>query len=431
MEILNIFLSIWQSIWTYVGIGIIVLYILGAIIAGLSPVVKTIFSTDPKKSNALKEAMVYYYLPESIIKIRSTVKVAVVYDASNKIMPELSQIIEQCFAVTTENIADTRDLLCLNYNPNILSADEIKFNVNSKGLLENVNITTDDRTSEIISKLAEAPLFMLPELLETKRRFRKLVTEEPETEKPLYVKIKEFSADFVIKAASLYSSEKHIEWTIIIENELNIKGDSLIIKEAYDFSSKDNIAKPELKSFIKRSSSETVLETKISGILTRPLKNIELIINYHTKYINTIPEMIEKVKTVRVETAKKEIIDITIADPSQLISIPIKRTAFVKRVNNIGIHDGIIISNEINNPSSLEGFISIPINIAKAIVSIPGQLIKFRIDHTTQLGELEQAKLKYEQSIQDSKKYELTKDKEIEAIKKELEQLKAKANTGH
>jgi hypothetical protein len=60
-----------------------------------------------------------------------------------------------------ESIADTKDLLSLNYKPNALMSDDIKYAVNAKGLLETVNITTEDKNSRYISKLAEAPQVIL------------------------------------------------------------------------------------------------------------------------------------------------------------------------------------------------------------------------------------------------------------------------------
>jgi len=123
----------------------------------------------------------------------------------------------------------------------------------------------------------------------------------------------------------------------------------------------------------------------------------------------------------------------------------VKRTAFVKRTNKIGIQDGIILSNEITKPSSVEGFISIPINIAKAIVSIPSELVQFKFDNTKKIGELEKAQLEIEKTnlsnsielqksklelqttlLEAEKKQLINAQKELDEIKKQLEELKQK-----
>ncbi|GHU59987.1 hypothetical protein FACS189411_17330 [Bacteroidia bacterium] len=348
--------------------------------------VKTNYSTDAKK-----EATVYYYLPESIIKIRATAKVAVVYNADSTLTGS-SNIIEQSFAITSEMIADTKDLLSLNYKQNALMADDIKYAVNSKGLLETVNITTEDRTADIISKLAEAPQVILGTSTGVNKAAGTIV------------KIKEFVSDFALKASTISSTAQTIKWNLVILNELGVDEQPKALPADFALSSADVSTTPQTLSALINGSSTT--NTELDGILTRPIKNISLKIESAVAGISfntTLPS------------------NVVVADVSKLVVIPVKRTAFVKRVNKIGIQDGVILSNEINKPSSVEGFVSIPINIAKAIVSIPGQLVQFRYDNTKRADELEKAKLNYEKSIQESRKFALTKEQEIEKVKLEIE----------
>lgn len=371
--------------WIYLIIGAFLIILLLGLFSSCV-VVKTNFSGDAKKN-----ATVYYYLPESIIKIRATVKIAVVYDA-NSTLTGSSNIIEESFVITTEMIADTKDLLSLNYKANALMADDIKYAVNSKGLLETVNITTEDRTADIISKLAEAPQVILGTST--------VAPKSPNT----IVKIKEFSADFALKASTISSTAQPIKWNIVILNELGVDEQSKAVPADFAISSIEAAATtPTLSTLINGNNSSA--NNEIDGILTRPLKNIALKIESAVKGVcfnTTLPS------------------NVVVADATKLIVIPVNRTAFVKRTNKIGIQDGIILSNEINKPSSVEGFVSIPINVAKAVVSIPGQLVQFRFDNTKRLDELEKAKLNYEKSIQESQKFALTKEQEIEKIKLDI-----------
>lgn len=394
--------------WTYLLIGLFTVLLLIGIFSGCS-VVKTNYSKDLKK-----EATVYYYLPESILKIRATAKVAVVYN--DKKLTGSSYIVEQSFVITTEMIADTKDLLSLKYKPNALMADEIKYAVNSKGLLETVNITTEDRTADIISKLVEAPQIILGTSAGTKKASDDVI-----------VKIKEFTSDFVLKASTVSGTSQTIKWNLVIFNELGVDEDPKTVPADFALSSPDAPTTPtELSNIINGTSSEN---TEIDGILTRPIKNISLKIESAIAGVDfntTLPS------------------NVVIADVTKLIVIPVKRTAFVKRTNKIGIQDGIILSNEITKPSSVEGFISIPINIAKAIVSIPGELVQFKFDNTKKNGELEKAKLEIEKTnlsnsieLQKSKlelqttlleaeKKQLNAQKELDDLKKQLEELKQK-----
>lgn len=371
--------------WIYLFVGLSIVLLISGLFSSCT-VVKTNYSNV-----ANKEATVYYYLPESIIKIRATAKVAVVYNADSTLTGS-SNLIEQSFVITTEMIADTKDLLSLNYKPNALMADDIKYAVNAKGLLETVNITTEDRTADIISKLAESPQVILGASTDTNKAAGNIV------------KIKEFVSDFAIKASTISGTSQTVKWNLVILNELGIDDQPKAVPADFVLSSPDvQTTPPVLSTLINVSGSKN---TEIEGILTRPIKNISLEIKSAISGINfnsTLPS------------------NVVVADVTKLIVIPVKRTAFVKRVNKIGIQDGIVLSNEINKPSSVEGFVSIPINIAKAIVSIPGQLVQFRYDNTKRSDELEKAKLSYEKSIQESQKFALTKEQEIEKVKLEIE----------
>lgn len=373
--------------FAYTILGLFLVIILTGIFTGCT-VVKTNFSDEAKKN-----ATVYYYLPESKLKVRATVKVAVYYNPVNKRL-DAPKIIEQNFTVASEIIPDTKNLLSLNYKPNILMSDDIKYGVNLNGLLETVNITTDDRSANIISELAKAPQIILVNSSLDKGSDN--------------IKIKEYSADFEVKASSISSTPKIITWSIVVENEL-VQDNYETLNADFQISSNEVLQSfPTLKKLLTNNENSTSKDIK--GILTRPMKNIEITIESTSN------------------GAKKPLpINIVIPDANKLIVIPVNRTAFVKRVNKIGIKDGIIISNEITNPSSAEGFISIPINIAKAIISIPGQIVQFKFDNTKRLDELEKAKLAYEQTLLESQKFVIAKDKEIEKLKLDL--LKSELNS--
>ena len=88
MELLKFVMYSFLVIWIF-------LLILGIFFTGCSVV-----RTDISNMN-YKEGMVYYYLPQSLIKITSSVKVAVFYNTDNSTLTGGSRIIEQKFVVTT------------------------------------------------------------------------------------------------------------------------------------------------------------------------------------------------------------------------------------------------------------------------------------------------------------------------------------------
>lgn len=379
-------------------------------------VVKTDYSNTP-----YRQGNIYYYLPESLLKVTSTVKAEIVYnidDQSAETMNTVSSktIVSQTFTVSSEMITDTKNLLMLNYTTNPLTADEVKFQVNSKGLLEVVNVSTDDRTAEIISKLTQAPQIILTGGTLEKGIKTKTV-------------IKEFSADFALKASLLASggsSGQDIDWNLTFTNDLDAQkgtgepldaGFNLKLNNQDDISSltpktigevihqNSQIASSNQPQSGNANQANGSASSDLKGILTRPLHNAELLITAKANNLsnNDLP------------------VNVPVADLSRIVNIPITRTAFVKKINNLTIKDGIVLSNEINKPSSVEGFVSIPINLAKAIVAIPAQLIQFRIDNTSRNTSLQAALLANQKAILDSQKFNLQRQIDLDQVKMDLE----------
>lgn len=374
---------------SYLSIAVFVVFAiaLSGMLSGCGSIVKTSY----KKTN-FRKATVYYYLPESIIKIHVTAKVLVRYRNADKAIIS-SDVTEQLFVVTTESIAETEELLALNYNPNAFAADEIKYGVNAKGLLETVEITAEDRTAQIIEKLSEAPQAILTGSIPVRAGD---VTDV----------VKEFSADFNFKASALTTVSTMVPWGITILNEL---GGANAGTANADFSvTSDKMAAaapPSVATLVGNNGKNE----EISGLLTRPLRNLTLTFK----------------ATINNQNAEVSA-NVAVADVEKLINIPVTRAAFAKKVNKISVRDGIVVSNEINKPSSVEGFVSIPVNIAKAIVAIPGQLITFRYDNTKRLNDLETAKINYEKALLDNQKFALNKNQELENVKLELQKTQLK-----
>ena len=112
---------------------------------------------------------------------------------------------------------------------------------------------------------------------------------------------------------------------------------------------------------------------------------------------------------------------IRVIDPNQVFKIPIKRMPFVKRVNNLKFQQGTLVSNELSNPSTAEGFVDIPISLAKSIIGIPAEIFRIQIGNSAK--ELEY--LQSQSSLEDEKsRLELSK------LQRENEYLKAEIKVG-
>ena len=70
---------------------------------------------------------------------------------------------------------------------------------------------------------------------------------------------------------------------------------------------------------------------------------------------------------------------------SPVVCLPIERVPFVESRFRATFANGLLTSVESDKPSEILGFLEIPIRVAKAIVSIPAELLQFKINHYDQV----------------------------------------------
>lgn len=372
----------------FISAGIIMLVILTFGLLSSCSVIKTDFNN----SNS-KKGMAFYYLPETLLKISVKSLVLVKYDAAEKTLFDSNRLLKQTYIVTPENIADTEELLSLQYKSNALMSDDVKFEVNEFGLLETINVTTEDRTAEIITQLANAPSTVLG------------ISEVADRSDEIIQQIKEFEQTFEVKASEIYGNSDGypIQYDIVVPNEMGID-EIKIVKAGFKIKNNGIIPK-ENKSKAIEILKHGDTRTTVDGILTRPFRNTEF--EFVT---NKITGNEQKTKVVA-----------RIIDKYKILNTPINRTAFVKRTNELKIKGGVLVYNHINNPSSVEGFVSIPIDVAKAVVSVPAQLLQFKYDNTQAKKQLIEGQGELEASILNNEKEVLKRDAEIDKVLFQIE----------
>ncbi len=118
-----------------------------------------------------------------------------------------------------------------------------------------------------------------------------------------------------------------------------------------------------------------------------------------------------------ITRGKKEVqrINLTLPNPAAIGSVDITRAAFVKKVTDITFDNGILTKIDVHKPSEALAFMEIPLSIAKAIVSVPGEILKLKFDISTA-----------EKNLLDAQKNELKAKQELidfqrELLKKEAE----------
>ena len=335
-------MSYWIWILIIISLVILIIYIIGSI-ASRGSIIKSIC----QQNSDVPEADQLYYLPTAclLIKATATVIVSTNADTKNIIEAKLSEIV---FDNTVQIVPDTRNTFAIKYTPSFFSNDDLKFSINSSGLIEGINLTAEDRITNIIAEVAGATKISLSpdeEAAKTKSLYEKVKAGAT-----VITETKQYNNNFFILTNEIRKGNVFRRWVINVDGK---SANNNTIDASFHL--KFDIPSPE--SFLFKESSQ-----EFDGILIRPLQTI--IMSIHAASSNPPLQY-----------------QVLVPDESKVVSISIKRSAFVKKVYGFKMINGMLTENTINKPSEMEGFMSIPIKIAKAIVSIPAQIISLKIEN--------------------------------------------------
>jgi hypothetical protein len=327
---------------------LLVIYVAGAL-ASAGKIFTSAFVETPELT-----ADQYYYLPTAQVNITATVMIALTIKQSDSsfVSAELYQI---DLTSTVQVLPDSKHLATITYHPSVFSNDELKLTTNASGLLENVDLKVEDRISNILSAVLEAPKQILGQE-------RALVPTSRDLDPPEPVTVSNVTAsrNFVLYPGDLQKGMTTKEWKVNLpgpaENPFPLVDASLHFTIRHPLIP---AAAPAIKYF--------------SGLYTRPLTSLGIDVSF------VDPE----------KSGDNLHFELIVPDPTRLIMVPVRRSPFIKRQQTPKFTNGILIENYINKPSEVEGFVAIPVNIAKAIFSIPAQLLSFKITHTQQQTSLE------------------------------------------
>jgi hypothetical protein len=337
-------------------------------------------------TDSLIKADMVYYLPKAAIQLNATAKIIILteLDAVTGLPGKTSgKLAELSVVPEISLLPDTDYLFTLNHIGNCFMNDEFKLTVGATGLLESITATTEDRLGAVLSTAGDMPAKIFP--------VQPLIAEQaPEPSKRFTTETKTFSKSFFVTPESLSKGNEIYTWQINLEGTVTKMEDvNASFTAMYNYArTKASLSTDNVATIISKHAEEAKQKSKkfITGLLTRPLVTVWL-------------EITPLSKNARNTTSAS--VTIQIPDTARLINIPVKRTLFVKSVNTPKFSNGMLVENYLNRPSTFEGFISIPINLAKAFASIPAQLFNFKIQHEYQN---EIASLSMQKRINDLKK---------------------------
>lgn len=99
--------------------------------------------------------------------------------------------------------------------------------------------------------------------------------------------------------------------------------------------------------------------------------------------------------------------------------VPLQSSAFVKTVNDVQFTDGAISSWNTDRPSEVLEVVRLPVKVLRAVVSVPTDLLKLRVDYSTQ-----------DKALAEAQKAQIASDQALKALKLCLDTAAATAASG-
>jgi hypothetical protein len=308
----------------------------------------SIFTTslEPAANAPVSALGSYYFLPKTRIKIDG----APVKDSTGYLIT-ISQV----------NEPDRNHRYFLRYHRNVLSEDTYTVTVDSKGLLQTVNLQAEDKTPAIINKVADTIVSAIS-AAESAGGFRALegaVVEQP------------FTVSFDPQDEDEYSTAKTLVdkagCTLSITPKPNSSGTGSARASIND------------KGLVlnARSASEVELQKHASdGVFFHPPTTVT---------IKIVPR-----NDARLLVQKTEL---RIPDRNQLAVFDLRRMAFVKRTTNLAFVEGNLTTVTETRPSQVLAAVTIPADLASKAASAIPSIVKIQNDNANASTNAETARI--------------------------------------
>lgn len=229
--------------------------------------------------------------------------------------------------LATRYVPDPHHRFTVRHRPNLLSNDDIRVVVGKDGLLDVVEVTSEDKSVEVVRKLIE---------------------------------IGKNVARIAAQAGGARSTPEEV-----------------IFKASFDPTSDTEVAKinhalqqveggPYEVSLTDRSpqGSKQVHSTypqagtagrDFQGIVFRPILAYGLRLSRQS--------IVQEVATV------------LLPNEAEILHMPVNRSAFVKKVQKLDFNEGLLVEATLKKPSEVLGAMEIPLEISRALLALPGEIV--------------------------------------------------------
>jgi hypothetical protein len=299
-----------------------------------------IWPESPLSEPQCHSALGYYYLPKTLLSLQ------VNSDKSKG---------TQAVIWGTETHADRNQAFCLDYLASAAAIDNVTVQRTEEGLLTNINASVEDRTPAIVTALVQ-----------TAENFAIAARAAPVPGQTDFLNI-QFDP-FVWEDLMLAKAElRRFDMCIYVEGfSFPTEGmtSAQVRAAASKWCSTDAHATPRYDPRGYTLASLPVPpEVMRAGILYRPMATHRIVILHQKSGVW------ELYQSKRVE----------MPNASPVLSIGVQRAMFTKRQTTLAFSNGTLTDVAVDKGSEAEGFVVIPLAVAKALADIPAQIIQVRI----------------------------------------------------
>jgi hypothetical protein len=234
--------------------------------------------------------------------------------------------------VSTEYVPDPSKRFVVRYTPNLMSDDEVQVTVGKDSLLDAVEVKTFDRSVDVAKKL-----------IEIGKNVARIMAQAGDVEKSAVPKatiIYEASFD-PLNPRDLAKINKDLQHVYGAGN--------------HNFSVSVIGRGGMTKSGGYEDHRPADLEGGFSGIAFRAAGAYDLVLK--------CDNAVQMVKTV------------ILPNESETSYLPVTRSAFIERVHSLDFESGMLVKASLKKPSEILAAVEIPLEISKAILSLPGEIV--------------------------------------------------------
>lgn len=286
----------------------------------------------------------YYFLPKG--KVILNVKLT----TENELSVSLKQTVYE---------PDPRHFYLLNYEGSSGAHDKVTVTLTNQ-LLDKITVDSDEKSDEIIVKLVELG-----------KEVAKIGAAFPAAE------AKDVSAQaFDVDVAIDPTSQADEDWF-----NSHFKG---IVRLDVSKPDVSKFAASQTQSDPSSTSNEAIYDTTCNASLCfRPALPYKLELFTDTTKSKSSPHPQPTVLASFTAMLPNE---------APVLGLDVTRAAFVKKVTTVDFDNGVFKEIAIDKPSSTLAFVEIPLSIAKAILSVPAEIVQLKIDTTKSAKDLHDAR---------------------------------------